>query len=108
MALIIVCNAVAIGVHVEQMLSGDRDEGDVGSRVTEVIVCIIFTAELLARMYVYRTSFIVSSKDWRWNLFDTVIVIHALFTEFVMLFFGGGGEVTSVSVLRVVRVLKLA
>mmetsp|Transcript_63704 Transcript_63704/g.136946 ORF Transcript_63704/g.136946 Transcript_63704/m.136946 type:complete len:735 (-) Transcript_63704:51-2255(-) len=70
-----------------------------------------FLAELLIRIAAFRLRFIFTS-DWRWNLFDVVIVSSAIIEELVLYFqpddrAEGAFGMTTLRMLRVLRVCRI-
>jgi hypothetical protein len=109
LACVIAVNAFIIGLHTE-LMSQERHRNDPREfKAAETIVCVIFAAELFARVWVFRCQFL-SSVDWRWNVFDSVIVAHALMEEVVKYVIeppAAAKKLSGLTILRVLRLLKI-
>lgn len=73
--------------------------------ILENIFCLIFLAEMLARMKVHRLAYFNEG----WNCMDFCLVMMALIDTYVLSFIntGGGGQMRMLTSLRVVRMLRL-
>eukprot|EP00929_Paragymnodinium_shiwhaense_P098421 TRINITY_DN5989_c0_g1_i3.p1 TRINITY_DN5989_c0_g1~~TRINITY_DN5989_c0_g1_i3.p1 ORF type:complete len:595 (-),score=152.16 TRINITY_DN5989_c0_g1_i3:76-1860(-) len=70
MAIILVIGAVLMGVSLEFGIDAYMDYYDIACAV-------IFTIELAARLYCYRSAFF-TMEGYEWNIFDMVIVVCQL------------------------------
>jgi len=61
---------------------------------------VAFTLELFLRLFAYRLYFFLGD-EWRWNVFDTIIVLSA-WAEFVL------SGMPGASALRILRALRLS
>ncbi|CAE8609175.1 unnamed protein product [Polarella glacialis] len=86
-------------------------------RISEVVFGSLFTVELLSKLCYYRKAFFMS-HNWRWNVFDLLVVGLQLMEMTVTAVFGGGDAPDSsmssnmkfvglIRFLRLVRVLRL-
>merc|ERR1719333_315776 len=81
--------------------------------LVEIGFCLFFAAELLVRLAHERIEFLISEM-WRWNLFDTFLVIMAV-VQLIMEFIGNlideelssGGNLTFIRVLRVLKMARV-
>lgn len=112
MCVVLVANAVIIGGQVEHAARHPAEDLPGFYRTCEQVFCVIFTLEVAARVYVFRTKFFVT-VDWSWNLFDSFSVALALFEEIMVVASGGNGatgemsrNVKQVKMLRFLRLLR--
>merc|ERR1719329_1791924 len=108
MGIVIVANAITIGMQVEFAATQPVEDPPAHFRLLESIFCAIFTVELACRIYVFRLAFFRNS-DWRWNLFDFLVVSLQLMEEAVlMVAVNTGTDINGVSVvdLRQIRMLR--
>lgn len=84
-------------------------------RVSEIIFCVLFTSELLLRMYAQRSAFFHitdrnggTSSDGPWNCFDTLVVTMML-VDIVWSEVSTNASETlrSVAMLRLIRIMRL-
>jgi hypothetical protein len=82
--------------------------------------CVIFLADLAARLFAYRRAFFCGARrDWQWNIFDAVCVLGLLFEMMVdsiawassadgrANLFNPSGLLRTVRLVRVVRVFQI-
>jgi voltage-gated sodium channel len=105
--VVIILNTIFIGFQIdynsrELQNSSSYDEPGFITGV-ETIFASLFTIEWLSRLVAFRERFPYSM----WNLFDTVVVVTAVFEEVIKYAVKSDTIVGQFSVLRVVRVLKL-
>jgi len=73
----------------------------------EVFFCVVFSAELALRIFVYRSDF-CSMQGFQWNIFDCVLVAMQIFDETINILMASSGDATmDMSVLRIARVMRL-
>merc|ERR1712137_800995 len=80
MSAIICLNAILIGVEVQYEALSDTStqvQQVVFFQVMEVLTTLAFTAELLLHLYAQGTFFFYS-REWRWNVFDMLVVVQSL------------------------------
>jgi len=100
-------NAAAIGVEtnlsaIHAMEGGAGDAySNVLFRILDLAFLIWFTCELLLHVAVQRREF-VFGRDWRWNLFDTLIVAMGISEQLFQ-----SMDFTFIRVLRLFRLLRL-
>jgi len=68
--------------------------------VIDIVFCAAFTLELAFRMGAYRRDFFFG-QDWRWNMFDFVLV-SSQYGEYAL------GSFIDMSAVRVLRIMNLA
>merc|ERR1719316_829177 len=75
----------------------------------EIIFCVFFLAELLVRMMDERAAFFLSPSQVRWNVFDAILcvmAVYSLLTDDVMGDNDDGDD--NFTFLRVLRLIKTA
>jgi len=107
---LVVLNAASIGAQVDWQARNWNDETPVTFVVINWIFCLLFTTELVMRIFTFGRKFFVN-HEWKWNLFDTVIVVFQLAEEFLTVLlvkiFGSDSGTKNLTVLRVLRILRL-
>lgn len=83
-AVLIILNAISIGVQTDYMARNWTDDTPMCYRVVNLIFCGVFTVEILLKLCVHGTNFFHSTA-WRWNIFDTVVVTAQTFEELTLL-----------------------
>jgi len=112
--LLVFANAITLGVQTDFMARHvDLDVVPLFFRILELFFCAVFTGEILLRIYVYRGYFF-QMADWRWNLFDIVIVSMQVGEEALMVILNHVSEpsqlfgvASSLTVMRILRVMRL-
>mmetsp|Transcript_54252 Transcript_54252/g.129316 ORF Transcript_54252/g.129316 Transcript_54252/m.129316 type:complete len:670 (+) Transcript_54252:127-2136(+) len=99
LALVIVCNAFII---IEEVDMRARDEKEEYLESLSEAFFVFYVAEICFRLAVYRCAFFYNS----WNQMDFSVVLLDAFGKFSELVFSS--EVPSVSVLRILRLCRLA
>jgi len=100
MCFLILLNAAAIGAQTNYEATHMTWDTPLSFHVLERIFFALFAGELVLRVYSFRMLFF-NGADWRWNMFDTVVVGLQL----IEIVFGGLSNLRSV---RAVRILRLA
>lgn len=104
-AALIFSNTIFIGIEVDTSMGRalERPPVDMPTWFRDVnfVFCMAFTVELLIRIFAYRSRFFIG-VDWRWNLFDFLMVGSSLVEEFL----GSGSNLSSIRILRVLRVVR--
>jgi len=103
-SIIILVNTVTLG-----LMTQDKIKATIAGRPEELIwehmetaFCVIFTLELLLRFVAELKGFFCG-RDWRWNLFDSFIVIHSLVDQVAH----SAPNLSFARVLRIVRFLRI-
>jgi len=107
--LVIVVNACAIGAQAEHAVKHlHENQEPVSLRVLDTLFCTVFVAELAVRVYVFRSSFFIG-RNWKFNIFDMLLVVMQLVEEALKVMNTGEafGWVSILRVLRVAKVLRL-
>eukprot|EP00443_Scrippsiella_acuminata_P125488 CAMPEP_0115766084 /NCGR_PEP_ID=MMETSP0272-20121206/102945_1 /TAXON_ID=71861 /ORGANISM="Scrippsiella trochoidea, Strain CCMP3099" /LENGTH=668 /DNA_ID=CAMNT_0003211995 /DNA_START=45 /DNA_END=2050 /DNA_ORIENTATION=- len=109
----IITNAILIGAQCQYNISvvdqGQSLKTPPLFEVAETIFCVVFTAELALRMMCYRLRFFVMA-DWKWNIFDTVIVTLQLVDVIMEQALGdekGNAMPSNMNFMRILRILRL-
>jgi voltage-gated sodium channel len=103
----ITLNAVTMGLETDAR--GEKGD-DIPSYwyLIEVVFCLIFLAELVARLYYHRLSFFCPPKRKLWNITDFAIVLMSVIDAFIIAPLGMSGDtVRLVTLLRFVRLMRL-
>jgi len=101
---VIMINAICIGVRTQMALDKELrgGKGLVNTwYIVEVVFSAFFTVELLLRMVAEGKEFIFG-EDWKWNLFDSVLVLQS------MIDIASSGAGMNLSFARVLRILRFA
>merc|ERR1719162_1723416 len=83
-----------------------RDTERLEFRLIDASFCAVFTAELCARLYAHGRSLYFKS-DWKWSVFDTVLVFFQIVDELTMLFLTGSNVQDAIDQMGVLRMLRL-
>eukprot|EP00929_Paragymnodinium_shiwhaense_P105053 TRINITY_DN6993_c0_g1_i2.p1 TRINITY_DN6993_c0_g1~~TRINITY_DN6993_c0_g1_i2.p1 ORF type:complete len:794 (+),score=185.35 TRINITY_DN6993_c0_g1_i2:130-2511(+) len=118
-AFFIVCNAILTGIQTENAARNPGRPAPTEFRILDTLFCVIFTIELLLKIFVYRKGF-YKLPEWKWNIFDTILVAMQIAEELLALIASASGmsmqsegesgeESTNVnfSFMRVMRILRL-
>jgi len=99
----ILANCVYIGVQSQAKLQAARKGDDLPRNwfYAEASFCVWFSVELLFRMIAYGSRFLYG-KDWRWNVFDSLLVVNCL-GEMLL-----EGLTPNFGFLRVLRIVRMA
>lgn len=104
-SLAILGNSVFVGADVEmgmqRALDGETSLDHPGMWWGGHVFTFLFTLELFFKVPAYRAHFFLG-PDWRWNTFDTIIVVAA----WADLLFSGIGGVKALRALRVLRLTR--
>jgi len=107
---LVILNAVFIGLQTDYQAANVTDVLPEGYNWANTVFCLLFTVELLIRILAYGRNFIAGSQ-WRWNVFDTILVSTQLADE--ILTHSAAMGATSMesgfnfSFLRILRILRL-
>lgn len=118
MIFLIFLNSALVGVQVEREAATDKENASLPLEsqkdyspvwaTSEWIFCVIFTLELLCRVYMEGCVMFFSS-DWAWSLFDTFVVSVMIVEKVVegMVSEEDSHGLHSMSILRVFRVIRI-
>eukprot|EP00928_Gymnodinium_smaydae_P039690 TRINITY_DN27052_c3_g2_i1.p1 TRINITY_DN27052_c3_g2~~TRINITY_DN27052_c3_g2_i1.p1 ORF type:complete len:888 (-),score=173.99 TRINITY_DN27052_c3_g2_i1:134-2797(-) len=112
--MMIVANSVFIGAYSEFSLqteigrirTPDRDVNSEIWTIGEFLFCGYFTFELLIRFF-SSPLFFVTGPDWRWNLFDFILVLNCAIDLIVKEMIVDAGSLTYIRILRIVRMARI-
>merc|ERR1719409_416309 len=96
---------MTMGLETDARGSGDPVPGY--WYVIELVFCLVFLAELLARLYYHRMNFFTNYSNRKWNIADFCIVMMSVLDTFVFTPIGMGGGGRLVSMLRFIRLMRL-
>lgn len=112
--VMILANFVQLGWQSDSML--DAAKGDSNSRQSNFHVgvhtaldwlfCFFFTAEIALRIFAVGPSEFVCGQSWKWNGFDSALVLLAL-ADSALTMHGVGRLVRIIRVVRLMRVLRV-
>jgi len=103
---LIALNALVMGLETDARGS-DGEDASAMWYVFELIFCLIFLSELLARLWFHRTSFFTKPYDRVWNILDFLIVIMSVLDAMILYPIGLGGGMRFMTMLRFVRLARL-
>eukprot|EP00746_Dinoflagellata_sp_MGD_P142483 gnl/MRDRNA2_/MRDRNA2_75441_c0_seq1.p1 gnl/MRDRNA2_/MRDRNA2_75441_c0~~gnl/MRDRNA2_/MRDRNA2_75441_c0_seq1.p1 ORF type:complete len:620 (+),score=98.36 gnl/MRDRNA2_/MRDRNA2_75441_c0_seq1:213-1862(+) len=102
---LIICSTVMIGVQAEWESQHIGQATPSFFHWAEVIFCVLFALELFLRLAADGSQFL-TCPEWRWNIFDLVIVL-ASSTEMLLTFLLPGRDFAGFLALRAVKTLRL-
>eukprot|EP00929_Paragymnodinium_shiwhaense_P026826 TRINITY_DN1586_c0_g1_i1.p1 TRINITY_DN1586_c0_g1~~TRINITY_DN1586_c0_g1_i1.p1 ORF type:complete len:731 (-),score=114.70 TRINITY_DN1586_c0_g1_i1:429-2621(-) len=79
-ALFILANSVVVGANTDFVAKNLEAELPGSFRVFDLLFCAVFTNELILKLFVHRLNFYFLA-DYKWNVFDTILVCMQLFEE---------------------------
>jgi hypothetical protein len=108
MGAFIVLNTLFLGVQIDikarALKTVKEPEDPMGIKIIESAFCMVFTFELMVRLYAFHPRFCCSA----WNIFDTVVVSSALLEEGTKYAAADGNSfMGKLSALRALKALKL-
>jgi hypothetical protein len=103
---VLMLNALAIGFETNSRAQADFD-GDFEFKVINILFCVVFSIELLCRLFVYRAKLYIM-KGWQWNCFDTFLVGTQVIDIIAAAAMEGGDLEKGRSKLGFLRLLRLA
>jgi len=68
-------HAILVGVQTEYDINHLDEEAHPVFRMFDIFFCAIFCAELCLRIACYGSDFFTCHKEWRWNIFDSVVLV---------------------------------
>lgn len=75
-------------------------------RAADIVFLGIFTLELLARVLVYRRTFL-TMKGWQYNIFDMLLVSAQLADQIAFVATSRSNQETTIRMLRLSRIIRL-
>jgi len=107
-AMAILANSLLIGYASDYAMKNLRDPTTDAMDFLELFFTLFYTAELILRVLALG-SFFIFSRDWRWNLFDTLLVGIALADQIAVIILGhSGGNLFVLRLIRLQRMMRLA
>merc|ERR1719359_1096393 len=103
-------NAVWIGLQTDWSATASADDTTPGYfPVIDTLFCLLFTSELVIRIVAEgKVFFSKRSPNWKWNIFDTVLVALQILEEFMArLIDEKDGQSAKFSYMRILRLLRL-
>eukprot|EP00928_Gymnodinium_smaydae_P024663 TRINITY_DN19893_c0_g3_i1.p1 TRINITY_DN19893_c0_g3~~TRINITY_DN19893_c0_g3_i1.p1 ORF type:complete len:737 (-),score=90.19 TRINITY_DN19893_c0_g3_i1:36-1925(-) len=100
-AIVIIVNSISIGISLDFAPESPL------WRVLEIAFTSFFVLELILKCYVFGIAEYFVGMDWKWNLFDFVIVCFALYDILMMLMNIEKGTLGQLTLLRVARLLRI-
>lgn len=109
---LVLVNAVLIGIETDFAARNGGTGRLPCSHFMSTMFCYIFTTEVIVRLYVHGLAEFFCGNDWRWNIFDFLVVGLQWFEQAVDLLFmafGGhrNGTVMNFGFLRILRTLRV-
>jgi voltage-gated sodium channel len=102
--IIIFTNVVVMGIAADYAITNLQEIDMPGSVVIEIVFCILYTMELAAKVYVYRSRF-WRGPDRGWNIFDSLLVFQNIFEQLALL--TGASSGSNLTFLRSMRLFKM-
>lgn len=102
----IVLNAISIGVQTDYEIQHMRQDLPAVFRIIEACFLVVFLVELVARIIAFRAEFF-TGIDWRWNAFDSLMVLFQLVEEIANAIAAGAASFIDLGFLRILRMLRL-
>ncbi|CAK0883037.1 unnamed protein product [Prorocentrum cordatum] len=104
-------NPITIGMEADYAAQNVTDTAPITYRVFEVFFCIVFTTELVLRVYVYKLEFFLKREvGVLWNYFDLLVVTAQLVQEcfeYIQSSANGNNDAGNLRILRILRVLRI-
>eukprot|EP00927_Polykrikos_kofoidii_P014048 TRINITY_DN16122_c0_g1_i1.p1 TRINITY_DN16122_c0_g1~~TRINITY_DN16122_c0_g1_i1.p1 ORF type:complete len:672 (-),score=105.01 TRINITY_DN16122_c0_g1_i1:24-1784(-) len=108
--LIITISSVMVGLRAEN-ISRTLDESAAPSilQFVDMVTLLIFTSEIVARIAVEPGTFLTTSENVGWNIFDSIVVVSQIFetTLSYLVEAKGTGIFGTLRIIRVVRIMRL-
>mmetsp|Transcript_80998 Transcript_80998/g.127544 ORF Transcript_80998/g.127544 Transcript_80998/m.127544 type:complete len:587 (+) Transcript_80998:113-1873(+) len=104
--LMVILNAVCVGLDTDYRMSNDGDSPDFAS-ISEFLFCIYFASEISARLYLNGSSDFFCGVDYLWNLFDAFVVVVQIIEQLTLAIDSIPSLRANFSVLRLLRLLRV-
>jgi len=114
--LAIVCNSVFIGYSVDYAATHIDAAKHYTIEWGEMFFQVFYVMELVLKLMVFRCYFFVG-HDWRWNIFDFLLVAASLYDQVMSLLFLFGfdlqmssetsGDILFIRILKVIRMVRI-
>ncbi|CAJ1405750.1 unnamed protein product [Effrenium voratum] len=105
--LVVVTNAVFIGIEVQEQIRTGDHTNELLSTVS-YFYTVVFLVELLVRFFAYGIWHFIWSEDWTWNLLDSIIVLSSV-TEIILQFLSvsSGTSMHGIAGLKAFRIIRM-
>eukprot|EP00443_Scrippsiella_acuminata_P051102 CAMPEP_0115565538 /NCGR_PEP_ID=MMETSP0271-20121206/103120_1 /TAXON_ID=71861 /ORGANISM="Scrippsiella trochoidea, Strain CCMP3099" /LENGTH=526 /DNA_ID=CAMNT_0002999817 /DNA_START=36 /DNA_END=1617 /DNA_ORIENTATION=+ len=95
MGFVLLANAALFGVQANYFAQTKEVAVPASFRILDAGFCIIFVIELVARIIVSGWNFF-KNEEWKWNVFDLVVISFQVLDELVKLIWAGDGAVKTI------------
>ena len=105
----IVANSLTMGIQADWMVTHIGEDAPMVFDIFENMFAVVFTCELVMRIFVYNVNFF-RMADWKWNIFDTLVVGLQLFDIITTLTIQAGSNNqagANFNFMRLVRLMRL-
>lgn len=107
-AALITLNAISIGYAADWRMKNLGRPLPLGFRVSDIGFIVAFGIELIVRMHAERRHFLWPySRNFGWNVFDSLLVICASAEEVIGMFVKSAPNVSVVRLLRILRLVRV-
>jgi hypothetical protein len=72
-----------------------------------LLLCMLFTVELLLRVLASGSGFLTTDPDYLWNIFDTGMVLSGIIEVFLEVSGLGSSSASTGRVLRILRIIRI-
>lgn len=107
MGLILIINAITIGVQVNFMAHHDSRDPPTIFVCLDVLFCAVFLVELVLRVTAFGIKHFLTMNGWQWNVFDVIIVGFGVLDESAKLALKGSDVQETIDNFGVLRMLRL-
>lgn len=105
MIAVVMLQTILVGVQIDVMAKSRATTPPMIYRITDVMICVVFSFELLLRLYVHRCHFFFM-YGWVFNILDLFLVLSQIVEEILISSTYTVGSGINFSVLRAVRMLR--
>jgi len=107
-ALVIFGNAIFMGYASDFAMHNLHVARNPTFSLVELSLCIFYTSEVLLRFCAHGRNYLCG-LDWKWNVFDLILVIFAVYDQFetFLAITHGFGALENMSFLRMMRLMKM-
>jgi len=101
-------NAIFMGYASDYAMSNLDAPQNLAILQVELLLCIFYTLEVMIRFCAHGRDYLCGC-DWKWNIFDMVLVIFAVYDQFetFLAISHGFGTLDNMSFLRIMRLMKM-
>jgi len=104
--VVIVLNSVSIGYSSEYAIHHLDEPTNPFIYVSELFFVTFYSLEVLLKLAAHRCWYI-SGDDWRWNVFDMLLIVVAIYEFLHNSVKTGGSNGNNITFIRLIRLLKL-